>query len=159
LRALLGGSFRRDFAVELWDGTRLEATPGSHERFTLALHHPGALRQLVHARSDLAIGEAYVYDDIDIRGDLEAAVAEVRALLAAPPLSRAELLAWRRRLRRLPAPPRRGWSIAARLRGTRSSVERDRHAVTYHYDRSNEFFATFLDRRMVYSCAYFTRLD
>jgi cyclopropane-fatty-acyl-phospholipid synthase len=159
VRALLDGSPRRDFAVELWDGTRLDATRGSHERFTLVLRHPGALGRLLRARSDLAIGESYVYDDIDIRGDIEAAVATARGLLAAPPLSHSQLIAWRRRLGRLPAQPRPGRSIAARLRGTRSSVERDRHAVAYHYDRSNEFFATFLDVRMVYSCGYFTRPD
>jgi cyclopropane-fatty-acyl-phospholipid synthase len=27
--------------------------------------------------------------------------------------------------------------------------------VSYHYDRSNDFYALWLDRRMVYSCAYF----
>lgn len=27
--------------------------------------------------------------------------------------------------------------------------------ISFHYDRSNEFYSTFLDSRMVYSCAYF----
>ncbi len=43
----------------------------------------------------------------------------------------------------------------ARLAGRRHSVERDRQAVTYHYDVSNDFYALWLDRRMVYSSAYF----
>ena len=43
----------------------------------------------------------------------------------------------------------------ARLSGTRHSRERDRAAITYHYDVGNEFYALWLDRRMVYSCAYF----
>ncbi|MBS1825810.1 MAG: class I SAM-dependent methyltransferase [Acidobacteria bacterium] len=30
-----------------------------------------------------------------------------------------------------------------------------RHDIQYHYDRSNDFYAQFLDRRMVYSCACF----
>jgi cyclopropane-fatty-acyl-phospholipid synthase len=38
-------------------------------------------------------------------------------------------------------------------------VERDRQAVTYHYDVSNDFYALWLDRRMVYSCAYFQAPD
>jgi cyclopropane-fatty-acyl-phospholipid synthase len=34
-------------------------------------------------------------------------------------------------------------------------VERDRRAVTFHYDVSNDFYRLWLDPRMVYSCAYF----
>src|SRR5207247_6343964 len=36
---------------------------------------------------------------------------------------------------------------------------RDRQAISYHYDRSNEFFSVFLDAEMVYSCAYFLSED
>jgi cyclopropane-fatty-acyl-phospholipid synthase len=35
-------------------------------------------------------------------------------------------------------------------------MKRDRQAVTYHYDVSNAFYSLWLDKRMVYSCAYFT---
>ena len=74
---------------------------------------------------------------------------------------------WTKKLRaardllRLPAGPahpsaRRG---PAKLTGQRHSVERDRQAVTYHYDVSNDFYALWLDRRMVYSCAYFQAAD
>ena len=35
------------------------------------------------------------------------------------------------------------------------SESRDRLAITYHYDLSNDFFALWLDPRMVYSCGYF----
>jgi cyclopropane-fatty-acyl-phospholipid synthase len=37
----------------------------------------------------------------------------------------------------------------------RHSKARDRKAIRYHYDVSNEFYSLFLDRRMVYSCAYY----
>lgn len=33
--------------------------------------------------------------------------------------------------------------------------QRDRRAVQWHYDISNDFYALWLDRRRVYSCAYF----
>jgi cyclopropane-fatty-acyl-phospholipid synthase len=36
---------------------------------------------------------------------------------------------------------------------------RDRQAIGYHYDVSNEFYALFLDPRMVYTCAYYKRPD
>jgi cyclopropane-fatty-acyl-phospholipid synthase len=38
-------------------------------------------------------------------------------------------------------------------------MRRDRQAVTYHYDVSNAFYSLWLDKRMVYSCAYFTSPD
>jgi cyclopropane-fatty-acyl-phospholipid synthase len=44
----------------------------------------------------------------------------------------------------------------AQLNGRRSSLERDRQAIAYHYDVSNEFFALWLDPTMTYSCAVFS---
>ena len=35
----------------------------------------------------------------------------------------------------------------------------DRRATQYHYDVSNEFYALFLDPRMVYTCAYYRSPD
>jgi cyclopropane-fatty-acyl-phospholipid synthase len=43
---------------------------------------------------------------------------------------------------------------APELSGALHSKQRDRRAVTYHYD-SNDFYALWLDRRLVYSCGYF----
>jgi cyclopropane-fatty-acyl-phospholipid synthase len=43
----------------------------------------------------------------------------------------------------------------ARLTGRRHSRERDRAAVEYHYNVSNEFYALWLDANMTYSCGYF----
>jgi len=37
--------------------------------------------------------------------------------------------------------------------------DRDARAISYHYDVSNDFYALFLDRRMVYTCAYYRRPD
>jgi len=45
------------------------------------------------------------------------------------------------------------------LHGRRHSTTRDRRAVTYHYDVPGEFYALWLDERMVYSCAYFATPD
>ena len=42
---------------------------------------------------------------------------------------------------------------------TRHSHKRDREAIEYHYDVSNDFYSMFLDRNMVYSCAYYRRED
>ncbi|HEY8993706.1 MAG TPA: cyclopropane-fatty-acyl-phospholipid synthase family protein, partial [Lacunisphaera sp.] len=44
----------------------------------------------------------------------------------------------------------------AALDGPPHSPERDRQAVSFHYDVSNDFYRLWLDSQMVYSCAYFT---
>ena len=46
-----------------------------------------------------------------------------------------------------------------RLKFWRHNRFSDRKAVSSHYDVSNEFYALWLDRRRVYSCAYFKRDD
>jgi cyclopropane-fatty-acyl-phospholipid synthase len=39
------------------------------------------------------------------------------------------------------------------------SKRRDREAIAFHYDVSSEFYALFLDPRMVYTCAYYRTPD
>jgi cyclopropane-fatty-acyl-phospholipid synthase len=41
------------------------------------------------------------------------------------------------------------------LRGRAHTPERDRAAISYHYDHPLAFYRTFLDENLVYSCAYF----
>ena len=41
----------------------------------------------------------------------------------------------------------------------RHSHRMDREAIEYHYDVSNDFYSMFLDRNMVYSCAYYRHED
>jgi cyclopropane-fatty-acyl-phospholipid synthase len=38
-------------------------------------------------------------------------------------------------------------------------MNRDKEAIQYHYDVSNEFYSLWLDENMVYSCAYFAAPD
>jgi cyclopropane-fatty-acyl-phospholipid synthase len=52
---------------------------------------------------------------------------------------------------RPPAPVR-----GARLSGRVHSRERDRAAIEYHYDLSNEFYELILDPAMAYSCGYWS---
>src|SRR5260370_36428608 len=67
-------SANRDFAVRLWDGTvwRPEPAAGEPTRFTIVLQHPGALRKMFLPPNELTLGEAYIYNDFDIEGDIEA---------------------------------------------------------------------------------------
>ncbi len=105
--------------------------------------------------SELTLGEAFIYDDFDVQGDLEAAF-ELGDSLLNRGYSLLDKLKFRGLLTRLPGHTGRpNGSLGADLTGAVHSKERDRKAVTYHYDVSNEFYSLWLDRQMVYSCAYF----
>lgn len=154
LEQIFQGEAARNIGVRLWDGT---LWPDSAPRpVTVVLKHPGALRTMFLPGNELGLAEAYLYDSFDVEGDIEAIFGLADALAEATS-------GWRRKLGiardllRLPAEEigRRGRRGPAKLSGEQHSVERDRQAVTYHYDVSNDFYALYLDRRMVYSCAYF----
>jgi len=42
---------------------------------------------------------------------------------------------------------------------TRNSVQRSRHNVHHHYDLGNDFYQLWLDRELLYTCAYFESPD
>ena len=156
LQKLLGNYHPRNFAIRLWEGTHWEAEPGQPTRFTMVIQHPGALRRMFWPPNEISMGEAYIYDDFDIEGEIEAAFDMVNYLFGVH-WSIADRLTLGRLLLRLPSDGRpRAGRRAAQLKGQLHTKERDRQAVTYHYDVSNDFFALWLDKRMVYSCAYFT---
>ena len=161
LQDLFGGAQQRNFAVRLWDGTtwRPGADSGEPVRFTVVLQHPGALRKMFLPPNDLTLGEAYIYNDFDIEGDIEAVFPLADQFIDGR-WGKIEQLRFGKRLLSLPntGQPRLGDS-EAKLQGAIHSKERDRQAVTYHYNRSNDFYALWLDSRMVYSCAYFATPD
>jgi cyclopropane-fatty-acyl-phospholipid synthase len=159
LSELLAGYGPRDFAVRAWDGTVWEADAGQPTRFTLVLQHPGAVRRMFWPPRRYTLGEAYIYDDIDIEGDIHAYFALISYLYEMRP-GLWKRLRWLKRLFALPDSERaRAGRQAAQLSGVVHSRERDRQAVSYHYDVSNDFYQLWLDRRMVYTCAYFADPD
>jgi cyclopropane-fatty-acyl-phospholipid synthase len=110
---------------------------------------------MLRERGERAIGEAYVFGDFDIEGDVVAAF-ELSDMM----LGRNETVVQKARLaallRRLPATGRpRLLSRKAHLPGAVHSKARDREAIHYHYDLPPEFYELFLGPQMVYSCAYF----
>jgi cyclopropane-fatty-acyl-phospholipid synthase len=146
----------RDFAVRFWDGS----TWGNadHPRFTFVLKHPEAIRRMVGA-SELSLGEAYVNDDFDVEGNLEAAF-EFGDYLLGHELELREKLHVAGLLLKLSGNGHRGkLGLVPRLHGGLHSKQRDSEAVSYHYNQSNDFYALWLDPRMVYSCAYFPSGD
>src|SRR5712692_10152023 len=153
LHDLFGSYHPRNFAVRLWDGTTWEAEPGQPARFTLVLQHAGALRMMFLPPNELTLGEAYIYNDFDIEGDIHAIYPLADHFIQGS-WGKMEQMRYGKRLLSLPKSSHTA-SLAANLRGTRHSKDRDRQAIIYHYNRSNDFYALWLDARMVYSCAYF----
>ena len=144
--------------VRLWDGTMW---PDDRPRkAVLALKHPGALGRMFLRGTEVGLAEAYLHNDFDIEGDIEAAFEIGDSLIERPD-------DWKKKLKLgsllITLPGSNGRSIMRRatrdllLRSAhkRHSPERDRRAVTFHYDVSSDFYRLWLDRQMVYSCAYF----
>lgn len=144
--------------VRLWDGS---LWPGDGEaNATLVLKHPGALRAMLLPGTELGMAEAYLFDDIDIEGSIESIFDMAEGLIQTVGSLRKKVKVFSL-LRQLPVPPPRSMIQRgpAKLNGKQHSIERDRKAVTYHYDVSNDFYAIWLDPEMVYSCGYFLNED
>jgi cyclopropane-fatty-acyl-phospholipid synthase len=122
----------------------------------VVINGPDALARLLFPPSPDAFAEGFLRGDLDIHGDVMAAVDAGQALdlrrLCAADLRR--LARWGATLRRrmTQAPPLRR---TAHLAGARHSRARDLAAIRFHYDVGEAFFGLWLDQRLTYSCAYF----
>jgi cyclopropane-fatty-acyl-phospholipid synthase len=126
---------RLPLRVTFWDGEVFEFA--AKPRVTIALRTPRLIRHFL--TGDIArLGRAYVEGEIEVEGRLQdilqIGIALAERLGKSSPLRAVARLAARRR---------------------RHTVAGDAAAVRYHYDVSNDFYRLWLDRNMVYSCAYF----
>lgn len=160
LTALLGPPHQRGFDVKFWDGT---VDHGATSPYTLVLNRPAALREMLLPPSELSIVEAYIAGDVDIEGSAEAAagLAETIGDRLKSPAALARLV---RLVIGLPGKAHDDladarFPAAARKLGGLHEKERDAAAVQFHYDVGNDFYKLWLDKRMVYSCAYFRSPD
>jgi cyclopropane-fatty-acyl-phospholipid synthase len=157
---LFGSPDGRRFAVRYWDGTTEDAA--GNAVFTLVVKRPGAFRRMLLPPSELSIVEAYLFGDIDIEGDIEGAadLGDVAARRVSSAGAASHLL---RDVLSLPTDNARVGATRAHVArkmfrfGREHTEHRDQEAVRFHYDVGNEFYALWLDRQMVYSCAYFER--
>jgi cyclopropane-fatty-acyl-phospholipid synthase len=154
---LFGNYHPRDWAVRFWDGTTWEPDPGQPARFTLVFKHPGAVRAMFWPPRGLSIAEAYLFDDYDVEGEIENLWLLVKFLGEDRKFTLADKLGFARHIFRLPRErkPRVGGPPKVRLKGRKHTIARDRQAVGYHYNVSNQFYSLWLDTNMVYTCAYF----
>ena len=115
--------------VVLWDGREVALSP--EPRVTLRVNDPRAAAALARPTM-LSLAEAYIDGRADVEGDVREAIRSAEALTRA-----------------------RDHSIFGARDRARHTKREDREAIQHHYDVSNDFYALWLDPRMVYSCAYF----
>ena len=121
--------------LELWDGS--SPYPSSQPAIgALVVDDPRTLRGILF-NPHLQFGEAYMAGTLRVRGDLEPVLEAVSRLSLTP--------TWRERVS-LHVP-------------SANSVPRSRRNVHHHYDLGNDFYAGWLDRQLLYTCAYFDRPD
>ena len=154
--AALTEGYAGNFVVRFWDGQTWE--PGSGPSpFTLVLKHGGAVRAMFWPFDRVGLGEAYIFDDFDIEGDIFAFTEWLRHIVR---LSESRSfwtkLRLLRALRKLPRQKNeRDIAKIGRPRAAGQGVEADRRGISLHYDRPGDFYRHFLGPTMVYTCAYF----
>ena len=120
----------------LWNGTEI---PGHRDAKSgrILIHDMGALLRLV-TNPAMNFGEMYASRRIDVQGDLAELLERVyRALPREDGVTD-------KRLR-----------LGAVLDAQRRSLRQARHNIRHHYDFGNDFYKLWLDREMIYTCAYF----
>ena len=128
---------------------------GGGPRARIVIAGPDAIARVLWPPSAVSLGEAYLRGELDVEGDIWAAVDAGQSLdirRIGPDLPRLFRLLVRLRSGVAASTP---LARTARLRGPRHSRARDLAAVRFHYDVGNAFHALWLDRWMTYSCAYF----
>ncbi|MFN4259087.1 MAG: class I SAM-dependent methyltransferase [Gemmataceae bacterium] len=161
VQMLLGGYQPRDFAIRFWDGSTWEPDLGQPATCTLVLHHPGSLRRMFWPPDRLSLMESYIFDEFDVEGEM---LGFCRILKYIHGLVKS--WGWCDKLRvlaqiyRLPKLERsRTTLLTTDMADEQRSIQHDKKSIAYHYDLSNDFYALWLDRQMVYTCAYFHTPD
>lgn len=142
-RRLLGELGNPPVHVVLWDGTLISGAHVPSPIARLTIRTRPALWRLV-ARPMLYFGEGYADGSIAVEGDL-------LGLLG---------LVYRRReaATRPPRPLTLGWEYLWR-RARSNTLGGSRRNIHHHYDIGNDFYRLWLDRELVYTCAYFPTPD
>ena len=122
--------------VRLWNGQTF--APPAPSPVTVMVRSPRALMNLAHPSLG-ALAKSYVEGDIDVEGNFRDVLRLGEALVAD------EHEVYRER--------NHFW------KWWRHSRAADRRNIQHHYDVGNDFYALWLDRNRVYSCAYFKHQD
>jgi cyclopropane-fatty-acyl-phospholipid synthase len=123
--------------LQLWNGRQFDF--GQHApQVTVRVPHVSSLSYLL-TPSLANLGKAYVEGKLEVEGRANEVIRIANALAANTLVAKGK------------------FGRVANL--TRHTRKKDADAIQYHYDVSNEFYQTWLDTNMVYSCAYFENGD
>ncbi|MER6424881.1 cyclopropane-fatty-acyl-phospholipid synthase family protein [Streptomyces sp. NPDC001137] len=153
--------------IRAWDGSQA-GPPGAP---ALVVRNRRAVRRLLFKPGELGLARAWVAGDLDIEGDLYAALdlmselvwergEDARSLLQM--VRDPEVRAAARGLVKvagLPLPPAPPREEVRRARTHLHTKRSDRRAISHHYDVGNDFYEIVLGPSMVYSCAYWPAPD
>lgn len=151
--------------LRAWDGSEAGVVGAP----VVVINNKRALRHIMWKPGELGVARAYVQGDLDIEGDLAEGLRvmweTVRNARAADPdaarprigirqVAKGAALAVRMGAvgRRPPAP-----AAESQLSGDLHTRERDRAAISHHYDLSNDFYELILDPSMAYSSGFHHR--
>ena len=153
LQQVLAG-YSGPVAVRLWNG---ELAIGHQDAPCIVIfNQPAVLRSLVLRRNVVRLAEDYLAEEADIEGDAELLFDLVSYM-------RDLVLPWPTKLRvmrqafRLPRRHRE--EITQTKRAAPAEQHNTRQSIAHHYDVGNDFYRLWLDKEMVYSCAYFSSAD
>ncbi|MFJ9040498.1 class I SAM-dependent methyltransferase [Streptomyces sp. NPDC102406] len=158
--------------LRAWDGSEA----GPPDAPVLVVRNRRALRRLLWKPGELGLARAWVAGDLDVEGDLYAALDVMAELIWERPtdaegerrslfqaLRDPEVRSAAGELAKLagpyppPAPPAEETRRRGRLHlHTKGS---DKRAISHHYDVGNDFYELVLGPSMVYSCAYWESPD
>jgi cyclopropane-fatty-acyl-phospholipid synthase len=146
----------RNFTIRLWDGTLLSPAHGEISKLTIQFHDPFAIRKMFWSLSSFSLGEAYIVGSFDVEGSIREIFPIADSLVQHQP-GFLQKIHHARMLLSIPKSTissKQGWKSAT-LNGDPWSPKRVNKAINFHYDLPAEFWQQWLDKEMVYSCAYF----
>ncbi|BFU90581.1 MAG: cyclopropane-fatty-acyl-phospholipid synthase [Nitrospira sp.] len=148
--------YDRPVRLRFCDGTTVESENCSNPRVTLLMRTREPLAGLFRPPLECSLGESYIWGDVDVVGNFQDVFPLAEYLLAQKwTLSDRLRFMWHHVI----SPYSQAKRLSVYRTGARHSPARDFSAVQFHYDLPPEFYRLWLDRRMLYSCAYFTRGD
>jgi cyclopropane-fatty-acyl-phospholipid synthase len=124
-------------AITLWNGRRVSTAPEAAVNVTI--RSPRVLASFIRPTMG-KLARYYVEEDLDVEGETREVIRLSEALSGTPAAN--------------------GNGAAAKLRKLFGHTRAfDSKSIRQHYDVGDDFYGLWLDRRRVYSCAYFKRAE
>ncbi|WP_350335079.1 cyclopropane-fatty-acyl-phospholipid synthase family protein [Coralliovum pocilloporae] len=148
-------------SVELWDGSRLPLGTNVSNDLAIRIKSPGTIASLLKRPTLDRFILHYIHGDVDLTGGN---LFDLGDQLALKKTGRALKKAGRSTILKALLPfllvksskPGESRGFGKEITGENRAQADNKDFIQFHYDLSNDFYKLFLDREMLYSCAYFT---